>query len=156
MKQLNPKWVDFVKSVVNGNGYFKNQKMKIVDLKYGESFVEIELDRKHLQGYGYVHGGVYSALIDSAGFFSVYTRVEGDDSAATIEMKVNYLSSVKSGKLLAYARCITLGKSIGLAEVSIKNEEDKLLAHGTVTVMVKPPLKNLAAANLPAKFNESS
>ena len=156
MKQLNPKWVDFGKLVVNGSGFFKNQNMKIVDLNYGESFVEIELNRKHLQGYGYVHGGVYSALIDSAGFFAVYTRVEGDDSAATIEMKVNYLSSVKSGKLLAHARVINLGKSIGLAEVTIKNEEDKLLAHGTVTVMVKPPLKSLAAANLPPKFNESS
>ncbi len=156
MKQLNPKWVDFVKLVVNGSGYFKNQNMKIVDLKYGESFVEIELNRKHLQGYGYVHGGVYSALIDSAGFFAVYTRVEGDDSAATIEMKVNYLSSVKSGKLLAYARCITLGKSIGLAEVSIKNEEAKLLAHGTVTVMVKSALKNLTVTNLPPKFTESN
>ena len=156
MTQLNPKWVDFVKSFVNGSGYLKNQNMKIKDLKYGESFVEIELDRKHLQGYGYVHGGVYSALIDSAGFFAVYTRIEGDDSAATIEMKVNYLSSVKSGKLSAHARVINLGKSIGLAEVTIKNEEDKLLAHGTVTVMVKPPLKSLAAANLPPKFNESS
>jgi len=156
MKQLNPKWVDFVKSVVNGSRYLKNQNMKIKDLKYGESFVEVELGRKHLQGYGYVHGGVYSALIDSAGFFAVYTRVEGDDSAATIEMKVNYLSSVKSGKLLAHSRCITLGKSIGLAEVTIKNEEDKLLAHGTVTVMVKPPLKHLEAAKLPAKFNESN
>lgn len=156
MKQLNPKWVDFVKSVVNGSRYLKNQNMKIKDLKYGESFIEVELGRKHLQGYGYVHGGVYSALIDSAGFFAVYTRVEGDDSAATIEMKVNYLSSVKSGKLLAHSRCITLGKSIGLAEVTIKNEEDKLLAHGTVTVMVKPPLKHLEAAKLPAKFNESN
>ena len=154
MKQLNPKWVDFIKSVVNGSRYLKNQNMKIVDLKYGESFVEIELDRKHLQGYGYVHGGVYSTLIDSAGFFAVYTRVEGDDSAATIEMKVNYLSSVKSGKLLAHSRCISLGKSIGLAEVTIKNEEDKLLAHGTVTVIVKPPLESLAAANLPTKFIE--
>ncbi len=156
MKHLNLKWVDFVKLVVNGSGYFKNQNMKIVDLKYGESFVEIELNRKHLQGYGYVHGGVYSALIDSAGFFAVYTHVEGDDSAATIEMKVNYLSSVKSGKLLAHARCINLGKSIGLAEVTIKNEETKLLAHGTVTVMVKSPLKNLTAATLPPKFTESN
>ena len=156
MKQLNPKWVDFVKSFVNASRYLKNQNMKIVNLKYGESFVEIELDRKHLQGYGYVHGGVYSALIDSAGFFAVYTRVEGDDSAATIEMKVNYLSNVKSGKLLAYARCISLGKSIGLAEVTIKNEEDKLLAHGTVTVMVKPPLKNPTVDKLPPKFIESN
>ena len=156
MKHLNPEWVNFVKSFVNGSNYLKNQNMMIVDLKYGESLVDIVLDRKHLQGYGYVHGGVYSALIDSAGFFAVYTQVEGDNSAATIEMKVNYLSSVKSGKLLAHARVINLGKSIGLAEVTIKNEQDKLLAHGTVTVMVKPPLKALAAAKLPPKFTESN
>ena len=156
MKQLNPEWANFVKSFVNAGPYFKNQNIMIVDLKYGESIVDIELDRKHLQGYGYVHGGVYSALIDSAGFFAVYTQVEGDNSAATIEMKVNYLSSVKSGKLLAHARVINLGKSIGLAEVTIKNEENKLLAHGTVTVMVKPPLKALAAVKLPPKFIESN
>ncbi len=156
MKQLNQEWANFVKSFVNAGPYFKNQNMRLVDLKYGEVGVDIELDRKHLQGYGYVHGGVYSALIDSAGFFAVYTQVEGDNSAATIEMKVNYLSSAKSGKLLAHARVINLGKSIGLAEVTIKNEQNKLLAHGTVTVMVKPPLKSLAAVKLPPKFTESN
>jgi len=52
----------------------------------------------------------------------------------------------------AISYCITLGKNIGLAEVTIKNEEDKLLAHGTLTVMVKPPLKHLGAAKLPSKF----
>jgi len=155
MKQLNPKWVDFIKIVVNSSRYVKNQNMQIVELKFGESLIEIELDRKHLQGFGYVHGGVYSALIDSAGFFAVYTQVEGNNSAATIEMKVNYLSSVKSGKLLAHASVINLGKSIGLAKVTIKNENNKLLAYGTVTVMVKPPLKALAAAKLPPKFTES-
>ncbi len=30
------------------------------------------------------------------------------------------------------------------------------MTHGTVTVMVKPPLKTLAEANLPAKFTESN
>ncbi len=58
MKLLNPEWVNFVKSFVNAGPYFKNQNMMIVDLKYGESLVDIELDRKHLQGYGYIHGGV--------------------------------------------------------------------------------------------------
>ena len=154
MKELNPKWVEVVKLFANASPYFKNQNMKVVDLKYGESLVEVELDRKHLQGYGYIHGGVYSALIDSAGFFAVYTQVDGENSAATIEMKINYLSSVKSGKLLAHAHCITLGKNIGLAGETINNEGNKLLAHGSVTVMVKPPLKTLTVANLPTKFNE--
>jgi len=155
MKKLNENWVDMAKLFVNGSPYFKNQNMKIIDLKYGESVVEVLLDRKHLQGYGYVHGGVYSALIDSAGFFAVYTQVDRNNSAATIEMKLNYLLSVKDGKLLAFARCINLGKSIGLAEVMIKNEDGTLIAHGSVTVMVKPPLKDPSLAKLPPKFDES-
>ena len=154
MKQLNPKWVGFALPVINNSPFFKNQNMKIVDLKYGESFLEIEIKRKHLQPYGMVHGGVYAALADGTGFFAVYSQVEGNNSATTIEMKINYLSSVRSGKLLAYGHCIKLTKSIGLAEASIKDEEDNLLAHGTVTVMVKPPLSFPGLENLPPKFIE--
>ncbi|MFX0059011.1 MAG: PaaI family thioesterase [Candidatus Hodarchaeota archaeon] len=155
MNQLNPKWVEFVKRFVNSSPYLINQNIKLLDLKYGESFLEVELNRIHLQGYGYVHGGVYSALVDSAGFFAVYTQVEGDNSAATIEMNLNYLFSVKTGKLLAHGRCLNLGKSIGLAEVTIRNEEETLLAYGSVTVMVKPPLKSLKTVHLPSKFSDS-
>ena len=152
MIELNPKWVEFAKKFVNSSPYLINQNMTLKDLKLGESIIEVELNRNHLQGWGYVHGGVYSALIDSAGFFAVYTKVEGNNSAATIEMKLNYLSSVKSGKLLAYGHCLELGKSIGLAEAIIKSEEGTLLAHGLVTVMVTPPLKSFSTITIPSKF----
>ena len=156
MKELNPKWVEFAKKFVNSSPYLVNQSMVLKDLKYGESFIEVELNRNHLQGWGYVHGGVYSALMDSAGFFAVYSKVEGNNSAATIEMKLNYLSSAKSGKLLAYGHCLNLGKSIGLAEAKIINEEGILLAHGLVTVMVTPPLKSFTNISMPSKFIDSN
>lgn len=154
MKHLNPKWVGFALAVINNSPFFRNQNMKVIDLKYGESFLEVEIKRKHLQSYGMVHGGVYAALVDGTGFFAVFSQVAGDNSAATVEMKINYLSSIRSGKLLAYGRCIKLTKSIGLAEATIKNEEGNLLAHGTVTVMVKPPLSLPGLENLPPKFIE--
>jgi len=154
MKQLNPKWVDLALAVINNSPFFRNQNMKLIDLKFGESFLELEVKRKHLQPYGMVHGGVYAALVDGTGFFAVYSQIEDNNSAATIEMKINYLSSIKSGKLQAYGRCIKLTKSIGLAEATINDEEGNLLAHGTVTVMVKPPLSFPGLENLPPKFIE--
>ena len=152
MKKLNPKWVEFALMVINNGPYFRNQNMKVTDLKYGESFLEVDIKRKHLQSYGWVHGGVYAALIDGTGFFAVLSQIEGDKSGATVEMKVNYLSSVKSGKLFAHGRCIKLAKSIGLAEATVKDEAGDILAHGTVTVMVKPPLVFPGVENLPPKF----
>ncbi|MFX0070197.1 MAG: PaaI family thioesterase [Candidatus Hermodarchaeota archaeon] len=154
MKKLNPKWLGFALPFINSSPYFKDQNMKLIDLKYGESFLEIDVKRKHLQNYGMVHGGVYAALIDGTGFFAVFSQVDGKNSAATIEMKINYLSSIRSGKIFAHGRCIKLTKNIGLAEATIKNEEGKLLAHGTVTVMVKPPLSFPGQENLPPKFLE--
>jgi len=154
MKQLNPKWVSFALAVINNGPYFRNQNMKVTDLKYGESFLEVEIKRKHLQSYGLVHGGLYAALIDGTGFFAVLTQIEGDNSGATVEMKVNYLSSVKSGKIFAHGHCIKLTKSIGLAEATIKDEEDNILAHGTVTVIVKPPIVFPGMEKLPPKFIE--
>ena len=155
MKELNPKWVEIVIQFINSSPYLIHQNMKLLNLKIGESFMEVELNRNHLQGYGYVHGGVYSALIDSAGFFAAYTKVEVENSAATIEMKVNYLSSVKSGKLLAHGRCLNMGKSIGLAEASIKSENGTLLAQGLITIMVTPPIKSIESLTLPPKFRDS-
>lgn len=151
MKVLNPDWIAFVLPFINNSPYFKHENMKIVDLKYGESFLEIEVERKHLQAYGMVHGGVYGALIDAAGWWAVYTQVEGNLNTFTAEMKLNYLSSANRGRFLAHGRCIKLGKTLGLADASIKNEDGKLLAHGTVTVMVGPPFEYPGVDKVPPK-----
>lgn len=113
--------------------------------------LEIEVKRKHLQAYGSVHGGVYAGLIDAAAWWAVYTQVKGYNNAFTAEMKLNYLASAKSGKFIAEGKCIKLGKTLGLGEASIKNEEGKLLAHGTITVMVTEPFEYPGIEKVPPK-----
>lgn len=154
MITLNSDWVEFVLPFINNCPYFINQRMKIIDLKYGKSFLELEIKRKHLQAYGTVHGGVYAGLIDAAGWLAVYTQVEGNINTFTVEMKLNYLASAKSGKFLAHGRCIKLGKNIGLGEATIKNEEGKIMAHGIVTVMLAGTLEyqGMDMSKIPHKF----
>ena len=48
MASINPAWLEFVLPFINNCPYFKSQNMKIIDLKYGESFLEIDLEKKHL------------------------------------------------------------------------------------------------------------
>ncbi len=152
MPSLNPEWVEFVKPFINSSPFFKLLNMKIIDLKYGESFLEVDLERKHLQAYGNVHGGVYSSLIDATGWWAAFTQVEGNNNAFTIEMKLNYVASAKSGKFLAHGRCIKLGKTIGLAEATITDESGKILAHGTVTTMITPPFEYPGVEKVPPKI----
>jgi uncharacterized protein (TIGR00369 family) len=146
---LNPKYTEAVTSVVNKSPYFSLLSMEIKDLQWGTCILEVELGEKHLQPFGFVHGGAIASVMDAAAFWAVFPQVEKGSGLTTVEIKVNYLAPIQKGKLLAYGRCIKMGKSIALGEAVIKNEGGSLIAHGTATMMVVPDLKIPGYEDLP-------
>ena len=139
-------------ATVNASPYFQQQAMEIKELTLGASRVEIALARKHLQPFGKVHGGVYSSLVDAAGFWACYTLLEPGQSLTTVEMKLNYLAPTQEGLMVGLGRCIKQGRSLGLADARVEDQDGRLLAHGIVTVMAisDPPLEG--QDGLPPKF----
>ena len=136
-KQINPKWIREIQKAVNFSPYFELQQMAVTDLTWGTSRVEIELEKRHLQPFGMVHGGVFASLIDAAGFWAVYSKADAQVGMTTVELKLNYLAPAVSGKLIGLGRCIKLGRSLGLGEARVEDQSQRLLAHGTTTVMVQ-------------------
>jgi len=139
-EELNPKYKEGVTKVVNKSPYFSLLSMQIEDLKWGTSLLVVTLEEKHLQPFGYVHGGVMASVIDAATFWATFPQVENGLGLTTVEIKVNYLAPVQKGKLRAEGRCIKMGKTLALGEALVKDEEGKLIAHGTSTMMVLPGL----------------
>jgi len=152
VETLNPAWIQAVQKRVNSSPYFDLQSMEIVELGRATSRLEIPLSPKHLQPFGHVHGGVFSGLIDAAGFWATYTELEASLGLTTVEMKLNYLAPAQQGRLIGLGRSIRLGRTLGLAEARVEDQEGRLLAHGTVTMMVLPGIKLENQADLPAKF----
>lgn len=150
MKTINPEWIRQIQSA--DNPYFDLQQMAILDLGWGTAHLEISLDRRHLQPFGVVHGGVCASLLGAAGFWAVFSRVDPEEGMTTIELKINYLSPVVGGRLIGLGSCIKLGRSLGLGEARIENEEGRLLAHGTTTVMVQPGMKLSEPINQVPKY----
>jgi uncharacterized protein (TIGR00369 family) len=139
MKTLNPEYIKRIKKIVSGSPYFELLSMKLVDAGAGYSLLEIDLTKKHLQPFGMVHGGVFSSIIDAAAFWAIYPGIE--DPAAgmtTVDLKLNYLAPAKAGKLIARGRQIKLGRTLGYAEARIVDQDEKVLAHGTSTVIILP------------------
>ncbi|MBU2549149.1 MAG: PaaI family thioesterase [Proteobacteria bacterium] len=133
--RLNPAWVETALSEINNSPYYLQQSMKIVSLEYGAATAVIEVGRKHLQPHLNVHGGVFSGLIDSAGFWAAFTTAPDGADMTTAEMKLSYLAPAAEGHLICEARIIKAGRTISLAEARVENTEGRLLAHGTVTLM---------------------
>jgi uncharacterized protein (TIGR00369 family) len=147
--RLNPQYTEAVRKTVNQSPYFLLLSMEIRDLQWGIAHLEIELGEKHLQPFGFVHGGAIASLMDAAAFWAVFPQVENGMGLTTVEMKVNYLAPAQKGKLVAKGRCLRLGKTLALGDAEIRNAEGGLVAHGTATMMVVPDLHLPGYENLP-------
>ncbi len=142
MKSINPEWLEVIKdTVINSCPYFQLQQMVIKKIDWGSSHLEIPLEKRHMQPFGVVHGGVFASLLDAAGFWAVFSKVHPSKGMTTVELKINFLAPARRGLLIGHGKCIKLGKTLGLGEARIENEKGKLLAHATTTVMILKELE---------------
>jgi len=149
--QLNPKYTEAISTLVNRSPYFSLISMKIKELEWGTSVLEVELEEKHLQPFGYVHGGALASVIDAATFWAVFPQVKDNMGLTTVEIKANFLAPVQKGKLVVKGRCIKIGRSLALGEAYVNSAEGNLIAHGTTTMMIVPDLKVEGQEKLPPK-----
>ena len=152
MRNLNPEYVEVVKREVNFCPYFSLLSMEIRGLSWGESLLEILVQEKHFQPFGLVHGGVFASLIDAAAFWAVYTEVPEDLGMTTVELKLNYLAPLSTGRMIARGKSLKVGKTLCLGEAGIMDEEGTLLAHGTSTMMILKDLKIQGVSRGPSKY----
>ncbi|MFC1833274.1 PaaI family thioesterase [Thermodesulfobacteriota bacterium] len=155
MRTLNPEYVKQVSSVANGSPYFRLLSMEIVKIGIGSCLIEINLQEKHLQPFGVVHGGVFATIIDAAAFWGVYGGVDEKSGMTSVDLKLNYLAPATTGKLIAKGRQIKLGRTLALGEAEVTDQDGKILAHGTSTLMVIPGFTFVHKADLPSKFIET-
>ena len=98
--------------------------------------LEMEAGTRHHNPMGQVHGGVFCDLADAAmGVVFASTLAEGE-SFTTLELHVSYLRPVREGLLVATARVVHRGRTIGRVECQITDGEDRPVACATSTCLV--------------------
>ena len=159
MKTLNPDHIKAVLDLINQGPYFRLLSMKVSGMGKGFAKVEMDIENKHLNPFGGVHGGVYSSLIDTATYWAVYCDIEENAGLISLDVKVDNLALVKEGHLVVEGKRIKAGKSICIADAAVIDSEGKYLAYGTSKQMVIPGLQTIAQAvsatgykPLPPKF----
>lgn len=138
MNQLNPEYLAELKTVVSTSQFPRHMAMTLDDIQVDEARVSISLADCHLQLFGIVHGGTLATLIDTATFWSAFLRLPEDAGLVNVDLKLNYLSSVKTGKLTAKGRCLRPGRTISYSEAGVYDDAGTLVAHGASTLMALP------------------
>jgi uncharacterized protein (TIGR00369 family) len=135
MQSPNPEYISALLETVNNSPFPQHLSMKLKSIDIGAARVELEVREYHLQPLQLVHGGVLATLIDTATFWSVFLNLPEETGMVNIDLKLNYLKSVKEGLLTAEGRRIKSGRTISYAEASVRNADGEIIAHGTSTLM---------------------
>jgi uncharacterized protein (TIGR00369 family) len=79
-----------------------------------------------------LHGGVVSAVLDTAGGASVWSSIEAHDRVSTVDLRVDYLRPGRAEPLIGQGRVVRLGNRVGVAELRAfhPGAEDKPIAAG--------------------------
>ena len=111
--------------------YLQSNDMRVVEVKKGYAKVEMIIDEHILNVHGFVHGGALYSLADTAaGAASFATGRDSVTHAGTI----NYIKPGKGGKLIGIAQEISAGRTTGVYEIFIFNDEEVLLSRATFTM----------------------
>ena len=98
----------------------------------GKSILQMTVRKEMLNGFSIAHGGITYSLADSALAFA--SNGHGK-MAVSIETSISHTESVKEGDVLtAIAEEQSLSDKIGIYQVIVKNQNDKIVAlfKGTV------------------------
>src|SRR6266508_6041213 len=107
----------------------------LTHIEPGRAMIELEAGERHHNPMGTVHGGVICDIADAA-MGMAYAGTLGDgETFTTVELKVNFLKQVRKGRLRAEGRVVNAGRTLGLVECDVTDEDGRLVARASSTCM---------------------
>jgi uncharacterized protein (TIGR00369 family) len=111
--------------------------LELVDSEEGTAVVEMTAREEMANLSGFVHGGMISALADTAMGRSLRTVKPGVVRAMSFDLKVNFINAAKIGETLrATGRVVHAGRRTMVAHCRVEGKEGRLIATASGTFAV--------------------
>ena len=107
----------------------------IGSIEPGRVVMEMEVGPQHSSPLGTVHGGILCDLADAAMGMAYASALDEDETFTTLELKINFLKPVWSGRLTATGYVVKSGRSVGLVDCDVHDEKQSLVARASSTCM---------------------
>ena len=83
-----------------------------------------------------IHGGIVAALIDIAAHAAIAARTR--HGIPTVDMRIDYLRKAGGTEVFARGKTVRFGRALGLVDVTVHDDEQRLVATGRCLFMTRP------------------
>ena len=104
----------------------------------GEATVSLEIEDKHRNLMGTLHGGMISTLADTATGIAMGSQLDEAMTWTTTSLHVTFLAPGRTGRVMAHGRVVKAGRRFGYAEADVVDPDGRLLARATATFAIMP------------------
>jgi uncharacterized protein (TIGR00369 family) len=108
---------------------------RIDSVEPGRVVVVMDAESRHANPMGTVHGGVLCDLADAAMGMVYASTLDEGETFTTLELKINFLKPVWTGRLVATGRIVKGGRTVGLTECDVVDDKERLVARASSTLL---------------------
>lgn len=140
MRTEGQSWLEFGEAMVRGEvpppPVFQLVGFRLVAMERGSATMELEANERHANPMGSLHGGILCDVADAAMGMAFGSTLDPNETFTTLELKINFLKPVWTAKLQATGRVVRRGRTIGLVECDILDEQGNLVSRASATKMI--------------------
>ena len=124
--------IEQLQKIIDGSPFGKFSGYELIDINPDEQRLVMKMplraEFERLPDSGQIHGGPIAALIDSAGCYALVML--HDSAIPTISFSTEYLRPAMNTSLTATAVVRKNGRSIGVVDINVVSDDDRLIAIG--------------------------
>jgi acyl-CoA thioesterase len=110
--------------------------LRLDESAHGKSRCSLQVEQKHFNSAGAVHGAVLFALADTGMGKALYSALDDRALVATIEAKISFFKPVTGGLIVCESELINPGTSIASLESTL-TVDGTLVARACATFNIK-------------------
>jgi 1,4-dihydroxy-2-naphthoyl-CoA hydrolase len=110
-------------------------------LEVGDDFIRarVPVDRRTVQPYGLLHGGVSVTLAETLGSCGAAYSVPEGHRAVGLEINANHLKGTSEGWVTGIARPLHRGRSTQVWQIELRNDAGELTCMSRITMAMLQP-----------------
>lgn len=121
--------------LLDSNEFISDNEIKILEFSDDHAKLEMKIDKAVLNGHGIVHGGIIFAMADNASAAATFTKGR---LCVTLNSTINFIRPVVGEKMIVEADAIFAGRTTGVYDVKVTNDQGTLCAKASFTMYFVP------------------